>query len=158
MPTVKSGVFFTGDTRNQWLPPYPTCDIAAPLGENMASKDLMRNLSTRLEPIRDEFNRRVYDWSLAMLEEQVSSEDSLFWNVPSRVIRNLGQLFRAEPEDRLRFFLIRHACRHQIAIKQLGQLASPDQEILPLMKRCIDPSASDVLEKGLCRFPPRFLV
>jgi RHS repeat-associated protein len=67
----------------------------------MASKDLMRSLSLRLEPARAEFRLRLYRSSLGILDEQVLDDSSLFWKVPSRVIRNLRKLFEIGEEDRL---------------------------------------------------------
>jgi hypothetical protein len=115
----------------------------------MASKDLMLSLSRCLEPIRDEFNLRLYEWSLAILEQQVSSEDSLFWKVPSRVIKNLHRFFRTGIEDRLRFFLISHGCCHHSVASRLGQPIPSNEEVLALMRRCIDPAESDVRQMGL---------
>jgi hypothetical protein len=115
----------------------------------MASKDLMRSLSQRLAPIRDEFNLRLYHWSSGILEQQVASNDSLFWRVPSRVIRNLHQFFRNNIEDRLRFFLISHGCCHHAAVSYLGQPNPSNEEVLALMRRCVDPSTSDIRQLGL---------
>jgi hypothetical protein len=118
----------------------------------MASKDLMRSLSQRLEPTRDEFNSRLYYWSSGILEQQVASNDSLFWRVPSRVIRNLQQFFRNNIEDRLRFVLISHGCCHHATVSYLGQPVPSNEEVLALMRRCVDPSASDIHQLGLLPF------
>lgn len=115
----------------------------------MASKDLMRNLSARLEPIREEFTLRLYHWSLGILEQQVSDDVSLFWRLPSRIIRNLHQLVEADGENGLRFFLIRHGCRNRSALSRLGQLVPSDEEETALMNRCIDPPERDVRRSGL---------
>jgi len=110
---------------------------------------LMRSLSLRLEPARAEFRLRLYRWSLGILDEQALDDSSLFWKVPSRVIRNLHKLFETGEEDRMRFFLIRHACRHQWAITHLGQPTLSPDEVPPLLNRCIDPSGTDVIKNGL---------
>jgi hypothetical protein len=115
----------------------------------MASKDLMYSLSRRLEPIRAEFNLRLYHWSSGILEQQVASNDSLFWRVPSRVIRNLHQFFRNNIDDRLHFFLIGHGCCHHAAVSSLGQPVPSNEEVLALVRRCADPSASDIRQLGL---------
>jgi len=115
----------------------------------MATKNLMRILSVRLEPVRAEFRLRLYRWSLGILGYQVLNDSSLFWKVPSRVIRNLHKLFETGEEDRMRFFLIRHACRHHWAVSHLGQPTLSPDEVPPLLTQCIDPSRVDVIKKGL---------
>jgi hypothetical protein len=115
----------------------------------MASKDLMRSLSLRLEPIRAEFKLRLYSWSLGIIEKQILDDSSLFWKVPSRVIRNLRGLFRAGEEDAMRFCLIRHACRHQLAMSHFGWPTLSPEEVPPLLNRCIDPPSGDIGKMGL---------
>jgi hypothetical protein len=114
----------------------------------MVSKDLMRSLSQRLEPVRDHFSLQVYQRSLALVRPQVTDDSSLFWIVPSRVITNLHRLLGSQAEDRLRFFLVRHACRHQKVLTHLGQPIPPEEEVSRVLRRCIDPQGSDV-QSGL---------
>jgi hypothetical protein len=118
----------------------------------MASNDPIRNLSTRLEPVRAKFGLHVYHWSVGILEQQISNDNSLFWKVPSRVIRNLHQLSKTESGYDLRFFLIRHGCYHQRALSQLGQQVPSDDEAIAALKRCVDPSELDARRNGLLAF------
>lgn len=115
----------------------------------MGSKDLMRSLSSRLAPIREEFKLRLYKSSLGIIEQQTCEESSLFWGVPSRVVSNLNRLLASEGEDFLRFFLLSHACSHQWAVSRLGQTVPSSDEVVSIVKRCIAPSDSDVMRRGL---------
>src|SRR5882762_2978663 len=111
------------EERKFYGPPAPDGFDAAVVNlRQMYSKRLMEELSQRLEPIRDEFSLRLYHWSLSILEQQTSDDASLFWKVPSRVIRNLHQLL-LDDEDPLRFFLLCHGCRHRSVLARLGQPA-----------------------------------
>jgi hypothetical protein len=115
----------------------------------MASRDLMLNLNTRLEPIREKFGFHLYRWSAGILEQQALDEASLFWKVPSRMIRNLHQLLKIENANDLRFFLILHGCHHQRVLSQLGQEIPSHEEEVAMLKRCIDPPEQDVRRSGL---------
>jgi|SRR5579863_1876115 len=115
----------------------------------MVPKDLMDSLNRRLEPVRDHFGLQIYQRSLELVQPQVEDDSSLFWMVPSRVIVNLHRLFKSRAEDRLRFFLIRHACRHRNEIMHLGQSIPSDEEVSFALRRCIDPQGSDVSQIGL---------
>jgi hypothetical protein len=115
----------------------------------MGSKDRMRSLSERLEPIRNDFKLRLYQKSLPKIEQQVCDDFSLFWSAPSRVISNLHRLFENQTEDQLRFFLIRHACAHRRSLSHLGLAIPPVDELEPLVWRCIDPNGSDAEVHGL---------
>lgn len=109
----------------------------------------MLRLSQRLEPVRDKFTLLIYQASLEIVGLQVTDDSSLFWTVPSRVITNLHRLIRSRSEDRLGFFLIRHACRHQKVLTQLGQSIPPDEDVSMTLHRCIDPHGLDVSQRGL---------
>jgi hypothetical protein len=140
-----------GDKRDQSLSQAHATRRTFPLeilGRNMASKELMRNLSRRLEPTREEFRLRLYHWSIGILEQQVSDDGSLFWKLPSRVIRNLHKLLKID-DDGLRFFLVRHGCRNRQALSRLGQPVPSHEEETEVMKRCIDPAEPDVRRSGL---------
>ncbi len=109
----------------------------------------MLSLSQRLEPVRDKFRFLIYQASLEIVGPQVTDDSSLFWTVPSRVITNLHRLIRSRNEDRLGFFLIRHACRHQNVVTHLGQSIPSDEDVSITLQRCIDPQGLDVSQKGL---------
>jgi hypothetical protein len=115
----------------------------------MASKDLMRSLSLRLDPVRAKFRSRLYDWSLGILEQQVLDDFSLFWNAPSRVIVNLHKLFGPGIDDRLRFFLVGHAYSYRLVVPNVQHPVPSNEEVLTFMRRCIDPSKSDIRQNGL---------
>ena len=112
------------------------------------SKRLMQELSQRLESVRDEFKLRLYHWSLDIIEGQTSADDSLFWKVPSRVIRNLHR-FLSDEQDPLRFFLLCHGYRHRSVLSRLGQAVPSDEGLSSILRRCIDPSGTDVTQRGL---------
>ncbi len=118
----------------------------------MASRELILNLNARLEPIREKFELYLYRWSVGIVEQQISDEASLFWKVPSRMIKNLHQLLKIENANDLRFFLILHGCRHQKALLRLGQEVPSHEEEVAVLKRCIDPAESDVRRNGLLPF------
>jgi hypothetical protein len=115
----------------------------------MASKDLMRSLSLRLEPTRAEFRSRFCQWSFGILEQQVLDDSSLFWRVPSRVITNLHKLFKPGMEDRLGFFLVSHAYSYRLVLPTRQQPVLSNEEVLTFMRRCIDPPKLDVSQDGL---------
>jgi hypothetical protein len=114
----------------------------------MASKDLMRSLSKRLEPSRDEFKLRVCHWSLGILEEQVRDSSSLFWKLPNRVIRNLHQLFKSDEAELVRLLLVRNS--RKLSAAAHGDLpALSEEELSPLLRRCVDPAGADVNQRGM---------
>jgi hypothetical protein len=114
----------------------------------MASKDLMNRLSQRLEPIREEFELRLYRESLGLIEPQSTDDRSLFWRLPNRAIRNLQKFLAEDLEERVRFFMIAHACRNRRVAARLGQPVIGEEEILEVLRRCVDPAALDVTQKG----------
>jgi hypothetical protein len=114
----------------------------------MASKDLMRSLSKRLEPIRDQFKTRLYRWSLSILNQQVMDDSSLFWRLPNRVIRNLRQLFNDDKEELVRLLLIRGS-RILSTVAHLDLPVLSEDELSPVLNRCVDPSETDVSELGM---------
>jgi hypothetical protein len=115
----------------------------------MISKDLMRSLSLRLEPVRQELKLRLYRSSLELIESQASDDASLFWKVPNRKVRNLRKLLGPDPDNRLNFFIIAHACRHKWALSQQEQPVVDCGEVLATLKRCTTPSKSDIEQRLL---------
>ncbi|HTS04332.1 MAG TPA: hypothetical protein VMP68_02035 [Candidatus Eisenbacteria bacterium] len=118
----------------------------------MASKDLMNRLSKRLEPIREEFELSLYRKSLELIEPQSIDDGSLFWRLPNRGLRNLHKFFLGDVDERLRFFIIAHACRNHRVATRLGQPVLEGEEILEVLRRCRNPTVSDVTERGF--IPP----
>ena len=114
----------------------------------MVSKDLMRSLSLRLDLVRAEFRLRLYNWSLGIIEKQILENSSLFWNVPSRVIRNLRELLSADVDDRLRFFFVSHAYSYRLVLPGLQQPIPSNEEVMAVMRRCVAPPQLDVTQNG----------
>ena len=109
----------------------------------------MRSLSRRLEPVRQEFALRLYRSSLELIGPQIANDFSLFWIVPSRVVSNLRRLFRDDSEGLLRFVLLSHGAWHHRAVSRLGQPIPPHEEVVALMRRCVDLQLSDLRNYGL---------
>jgi hypothetical protein len=114
----------------------------------MVSKDLMRSLSLRLDLVRAEFRLRLYNWSLGIIEKQILDNSSLFWNVPSRVSRNLRELLSADVDDRLRFFFVSHAYSYRLVLPGLQQPIPSNEEVMAVMRRCVAPPQLDVTQNG----------
>lgn len=115
----------------------------------MATKELMRQLSLRLEPARQQFVQREHDWALTLIHSQIPDDLSLFWQLPSHLVKNLQKVLGPSRENRIRFFL-EYQSRHEHR-KSAGRTVPVSAE--PILKRCSSPNETDVRKYGLTPFP-----
>src|SRR5579862_908020 len=101
-------------------------------------------LSTKLDPIRDEFATRIYHASLAILDSQIRNDASLFWRSPSRIVQNLKQILGPNADDRIRVFLICHGYRNQAVLKRLNVPVPSVGEEHAILEKSVAPFPSDV--------------
>lgn len=119
----------------------------------MATNELMRQLSQRLDPARQEFGRREREWAFKLIHIQIPDDLSLFWQLPSHFVGNLRKFLSASSEDRLGFFLACHSHRYKHQIAELGVRIPDWKAAEALSKRCYSPSEADVRKFGLIPFP-----
>lgn len=115
----------------------------------MFNKELMLELKGRLEPARQEFARREREWVHKLIHTQIPDDTSLFWLLPSQLVKNLQNVLGPSSEDRIQFFLEYQNRREQN--KAAGRTVQISAE--PIIKRCLSPDETDIREHGFIPFP-----
>jgi len=115
----------------------------------MFNKELMLELKGRLEPARQEFARREREWAHKLIHTQIPDDTSLFWLLPSQLVKNLQNVLGPSSEDRIQFFLEYQDQREQNRVA--GRVVQISAE--PIIKRCLSPDETDIREHGFIRFP-----